>query len=407
MRFVTLFFKVLASTSFFLVLVEIGLRVVPTAIPTRVLMYFEPELRATAATGRFSTRRDVIELKRDDGGPILRIWKPFTRKPYDFQDYGAVQEVLADEKGFCNPPGSYEATPTIDILALGDSFTWCHAVLPEDGWPVLVGKLTGSSSYNLGKGGIGLYEEIQILKQFGLSRMPKIVVLNIYEGNDVRDAIAYHRSLGGKSELDDVPAQAWQSGFLGRKSYAYNFIRGGTGYLLERGNFKWASSDIDFRFRVGAGENTVLFNEGQGATDEVDCAKKIRAGEFHFNIFDRGLKEFVRLAQAHNFVPVIAYTPLVTTVYAPVDSLDPALSDLLSWFSKAQREYFAAKSQELGFTFIDLTPALQQAAASSEVTPKTLLYFPTTIHYTKLGHAVVAKALAAQIRQLPGLNFTS
>ena len=43
----------------------------------------------------------------------------------------------------------------------------------------------------MGVGGIGPYEYVQVLKQFGLQRRPRIVIMNIYEGNDLRDTLRY------------------------------------------------------------------------------------------------------------------------------------------------------------------------------------------------------------------------
>jgi hypothetical protein len=49
------------------------------------------------------------------------------------------------------------------------------------------------------------------------------------------------------------------------------------------------------------------------------------------------------------------------------------------------------KGRELGFAFLDLTPHLARAA---EIHRTELLYFPTTLHYTALGHDVVARVIA-------------
>jgi hypothetical protein len=64
----------------------------------------------------------------------------------------------------------------------------------------------------------------------------------------------------------------------------------------------------------------------------------------------------------------------------------------MPWFSQAQRDFLRSKGEVLGYRFVDLTPALQQAA--SEHGGRALLYFPTNVHLSQLGNDVVAKALA-------------
>ena len=43
-----------------------------------------------------------------------------------------------------------------------------------------IGRPTGLSVYNLGKGGIGPYEYLQIFLHFGLPKHPRIVVMSIW-----------------------------------------------------------------------------------------------------------------------------------------------------------------------------------------------------------------------------------
>ena len=370
----------------------------PTLIPTKALLYFEPTLRSRLAKGRFSTRNETLALVRDDGGPPLRIWKPYTTKVYPFQDYGVVPVVTADEMGFGNPPGSYAKTPSLDILALGDSFTWCHAVRPQDTWAVQLGALTGRSSYNLGKGGIGLYEEIQILKQFGLSRSPQIVIVNVYEGNDIRDADHYHQYRGGGQDSASVARRQWHGSVWGHHSYIYNLIAGGRDALVTRAERKADEARVDFRFQIGPPHRAIQFNRGQGSLDEVVYAQRVRAGRIRFELFDEALQTLVTLAAAHDFQLIVAYTPTAYIVYAPVTFKDPDLNDLFTWFSDQQRAYFAKKGKELGYLFIDLTPSLR--AAAIEIDPSRLLYYPSSLHYTARGHQIVAGTLATALQQL-------
>jgi hypothetical protein len=384
----------------FAVVLEVALRVAPVLIPTHALLHFEPELRSRIAKGRFSTRDETVVLERDDGGPEMRIYRPFTEIPYRIEDPGSVKVVSTDEIGFCNPPGSYDATPTIELVSIGDSFTWCHAIEREKAWALRVGALTGMTTYNLGKGGQGPYEYLQILKRFGLQRSPRAVILNVFEGNDLRDALEFHRFRTRRESAEPGSVAAgWRAIWPARSSYSFNLVCGGVEYLVERRTLARDKEAIDFRYRVGTPERSVLFNRNQMDRDEVLCARRLRSREVNLNVFDEALETFVRLGREHGFEPIVAYTPAAHTVYrGQVIFNDRSLADELERFSDEQRRYFASMSVELGYHYVDLTPHLRAAMSGFE--PEELLYYPTTLHYSPLGHEVVARALAEALARI-------
>jgi hypothetical protein len=384
--------KILLGLTIGFGVLEVALRILPIAIPTRVLQYLEPEIRVRAAKGRFATSSEMVPVERDDGGPVLRVWKPHAKVRYPWlDDYGAVRELEMDAQGFANPPGRYG--DRIDILAIGDSFTFAHAIQPKDAWAIRLGDRLGRTSYNLGLAGNGLYEYLQFLKRFGLSREPKVVVLNVYEGNDLRDAVAFHRAVAGHGNMDELPPEPWHGSFLARHSYAYNFVRGTISYLSDRSEQRDAEEAIDFRFQIGP----VPMNQGQGARDEPAFAIWQQEGRYPFSLFDRALEDFAALAKEHGFLPVVTYSPWAFRPYDDVEFRDPALRAKLDAFSREQRAYFERKSAELGMAFLDLEPALH--AAAGQPTKQNLLYYPTTIHYTARAHAVVAEAIAVLLEK--------
>ena len=102
------------------------------------------------------------------------------------------------------------------------------------------------------------------------------------------------------------------------------------------------------------------------------------------------------LSRAHGFTPIVSYSPSAYTAYADfVEFEDPALSDLMPWYSRTQREFFRSKAEELGYVFVDITPDLQAAARALQ--GKTLIYYPGNVHFTEAGNRVVAEALAPVI----------
>jgi len=390
-------------------MIEIALRVLPGAIPLGLLKKYEAAMRLEIAQRRgLPNLSQVWALPRDDRGPELRLFKPFTSMELRHRDDGAIATMDLDANGFCNPlpDGGYDA-PKIDIVAIGDSFTVCTAVTPEATWTSLLSSTLGRPTYNLGRGGIGPYEYIQILKHFGLPKKPDVVVMNIYEGNDLRDAVRYwghaDPSLRGAAAPLDRRTRAPVDNVLGRHSYAYNLLA----VALAKGWREAARAldsvlgregprDVDFHYRVRLADGDVPFNETNFDSDEVDFALAVRDGRVDLGVFDAALRSFVELAEEHGFRPVVAYSPSAHTAYVEqVAFEDPAIAAPLAGYSRALRAYLARSAQDLGFLFVDATAAMQTAAAGSR--RADLLYFPTNLHYTPAGHRVLADELSRNL----------
>ncbi len=120
---------------------------------------------------------------------------------FDFKAAGEQATVRLDSQGFCNPPRDAYERPTIEWLALGDSFTECLVTDPQSTWPSQLGEIAGRSIYSLGRGGIGPYEYLQLLRHFGLPKQPRVVIMNVYEGNDLRDSLRYQETVQARRAL--------------------------------------------------------------------------------------------------------------------------------------------------------------------------------------------------------------
>lgn len=380
-------------------LLEITLRLFPALIPHPLLYFFEPDLRAEIAQGKLPTVNDTVLLDRDDGGFPLRVWKPGVSIKHDFDDPGTVKEVRMDAQGFCNPPPANSTSLLApDLISIGDSFTWCMSVEPSDTWTSQLAGLTGFSTYNLGKDGIGLYEYLQILKQFGLQQSPRYVVMNVYEGNDLRDAQKYAsyytrydrgEATEQKADIADVIYRFFDEGELRRHSYVVNLLASLVTYTSRS-----LTPKPDFRYQISTQGTSIVFNPENSDADEVKSARRLDAQEIDLGVFDVALESFAALSVEHGFIPIITYSPSAYTVYREyVTFSDPGLFELMDRYSRRQRTYFVEKTGELGIQFLDLTLTLQ-AVAPHHLSPENLLYYPTNLHYTRWGHLAVANALA-------------
>jgi hypothetical protein len=400
-RLFTFSFKLFTSLLLTLFLLEIGLRLFPGVIPLDLLVLFAEKPRAEIAHGQgLLTRQDTVLLNRDDGGPPLRIPKPFTNISFR-PAADLIIQIRLDEVGFCNPAGDYQR-PQIDIITLGDSFATCQAVYPHETWTTQLGLLTGYSTYNLGRAGVGIQEYLQIFKKFGLQKSPRLVIMNIYEGNDLRDARKYFDHRQGKPE--ETEPEPVRETFLRRYSYAANLISA----LVTYGNisFPQLTGDVikqnrNYRYQlVFPGNISIPFHDLN--TEEAKQARDLRARqveiEVHLMIVET-LKAFVELAKSHNFIPIVTYIPAASTAYeANAVYENPEFSELIPWFSREQRSFFDQQDDKLGYIFIDLTSAIQAAARSYG--SNRLLYYQHDIHLTPTGHVVIAKALSQRLQEL-------
>jgi hypothetical protein len=389
-----------------LVGVEAGLRFAPSIIPLNLLINFSPDTRAAIAERRnLATERHTVEVARDDGGPPLRVFPPHQQVGKLFADQHAVASVMTDETGFCNVPLADGARRQAEFVAVGDSFTWCTGVRPEDAWVSRLGQITDLNGYNLGRGGVGVHEYLQILITYGLQLQPDVVLLNYYDGNDLRDALVYQEYRDGRrdpateakpgviSKIKQTVQGIFDTTLVGR-SYAANLaLASAIEVYLTIKDLRGVEERINFRYAFRFPDGPIGFNRENTDLDEVEHARALRDGKISLAVVEEGLERFVALAKRHGFAPVVLYTPSAYTAYGDyVEFEDPALAALMPWFSRAQRDFLRAKGEALGYRFVDLTPALRQAA--SEHGGQTLLYFPTNVHLSQLGNEVVARALA-------------
>ena len=103
-------------------------------------------------------------------------------------------EVAVDRAGFCNP----SVPKKTDILTLGDSFTMCADVDFRQGWVSHLSRETGLSVYNLGVGGYGPSQELEIYRRYGETGNPWGVIAGIYGINELVDEEQYAQFLDSR-----------------------------------------------------------------------------------------------------------------------------------------------------------------------------------------------------------------
>lgn len=391
---------VLITCVFTLGIAEVALRISPSLIGIALLERFPPSLAREIATELgFSTqanRRLIASADRHDKGPTFFTYAPNQSyfSPVDDADKaaGATDLLTTDALGFCNPPG-LAAGGKVDVLVIAGSLPNCAGTTAEQNFNVPLAAITGLSAYNMAVPRVGPHEYLETLRRFGLPLKPRIVLMAISEGNDLRDVHRFAEYLAGRRDDDDSASEESPGGILG-SSYALSFLK--AGFEMAERQLKRLFVEPDFRYSVKAGGARVPMNIANADLSELSYAKRLAEGSVAPDLFAPSMQEFVALGKEHGFVPLVVLVPAAYSAYADsVEYADPDIAGLMRTYSDAQRAWFRDNAAKLGYAYVDATPAMRKAAADG-----VLLFFPANVHLTAEGHRILAEAVAPAVEAL-------
>lgn len=223
-----------------LAMVELLLRLFPEQLPPEVATGAGITTQSTIGVERF--RRAWLGSLIAD--PELGIR---TANNLDIQIDGHPDfsfHIETDEQGFRNR----HSRGPVDIVAIGDSFTFGYGVDDDKAWPSLLERETGMLVANLGQTGYGPQAELQVLEQVGLPLQPKLVIWQFF-ANDFHDAAKFQewqragkpnlfqwgaeRSASMQAERDSRSALAGVRGFLHNNVVSYELVK----YVLGLGAY--------------------------------------------------------------------------------------------------------------------------------------------------------------------------
>jgi hypothetical protein len=391
-----------------LLLAEVALRVFPSLISVPLLANFPDQLRHDIAERlNYANAKGyfIPTEQRTDHGPSIYLPAPNStgispRDPADLAA-GATESELMDAKGFCNPPAKAER-PGVDVVVLGDSFVYCTGVDAADTSTSYLEDMSHLTTYSLGAGGKGPYEYVELLRHFGLALKPRVVIFNVYEGNDLQDAISYEKFLktgrdqhAKRDDIEDVLSH----------SYAVSLIYA-SGEWLFSDEITWlldSDRSINYRYSARSQGRLITLNESNRGRGQVKTAKKLKNGQISLDLWAPPLAAFKELSVSNGFIGIVSYTPAMHTAYAHTAVFeDPVSGDLVRTMSRMQRDWLSKKSAELGLLYVDLTPAFQKAANEGPLT-----HFPVNVHLTAYGHRVSATEWASIISKALSTTATS
>ena len=317
-----------------------------------------------------------------------------------------------DERGYRGRSGEGKRT----ILFLGDSFVHSGRFATEDIWCARAARQVGASCVNLGLFGYGVPQEARVLEREIDHYRPDLVVLAVFEGNDLKDAAewsAWRQSGMSWFEFQAVDAEWWErSPALCGLELAWLKLAAAAPEAREprplplqpyRGSI--CGREVVMAFMppyldmLAASPGAVQAHPGWPATRE-------------------GVERCMRLCEARGASFVVALLPSKPSVYAwhvlpevsPEDAMratlrEPDLAAGAGWLADARRwrnafmDVLRETCEEEGIPCLDLRPPFFEAAERG--LPPT--YFSFDSHWNVAGHALAASATANFLAARPEL----
>jgi hypothetical protein len=289
------------------------------------------------------------------------------------------------------------------VLVVGDSFVEAAQVAEDETFvhrlaASLEGQVAGKriEVLNAGIGGWGTGQEMLYLEQEGLKLQPDLVLLVLYDGNDLANnsprlerqdvlEIAYkpYWELDGQGGLRELPFRQrepdpsdrwlWP---LRRASVLFNFAESG---FFDK--FKYRDLDIVGN-QSDVGKPVLL------ADYPPDWEEAWQVTEL---LLDRAAKDVT--ASGGTFAVVLAPSTFQVVNEDWRDLVKNGRRPQSAWDRERPNKVLAEIAARRGFRLIDLMPALRDADDDG-----SSLYFDRDKHWTARGHEVVAAELSRQLR---------
>jgi hypothetical protein len=276
--------------------------------------------------------------------------------------------------------------PPFDLVALGDSFTYCDDISPEGCWLRLLGDKTGLSVGDLGVPGYSTMAQARMLERYGAPLHPRIVLMTVF-ANDFRDNEQFEQWL--RSGSDDFPkwlGQKRQRGAVGntlaRHSVVFRiFLAVRRAGSLQMEKYKDGTLDLAFSF------DPWWIKLSKHAEDSAG-----------FRLMQQALLAMQAQAEQMGAQLVVLLLPTKEEVYW----------DIARQYVKEDvdidhpRAVVRAFCEEKGLKFCDFTDGLRAEAHKGRQ-----LYLRVSGHWNEAGHAFMAAATARCLRAQKVMDLTT
>ena len=304
---------------------------------------------------------------------------------------------------------------SVDVVAIGDSHTFGNTAKMDESWPIVLGRLTHKSVYNMALGGYGPNQYYYLFKTKALPLKPKLIVCGLYMGDDFENAYKITYGLDYWSYLRELPAEkvnfdiwehaadpTWQKGirnWLSCHSVVYQLVVHGPILGRVQGNVQ-----VENASRLYNNATALILK------DKNICEAFVPTGIFNrldqtspgvqegMRITFKLLDEMNRQCRVNNIEFVVAVIPTKETVFSDYVEHNSALplSDVLDKVianERIARQKLFDFFDTSGIHYVDTLPALKQSVQHELYTHNA-----QDIHPNKNGYRVIAEAMSQYLK---------
>ena len=266
----------------------------------------------------------------------------------------------------------------VDIITVGDSLTYGLTVNDEQAWSVLLDQaLAPRRVLNLGVLGAAPQQYLRVYETFGAKLSPKVLLVGLYLGNDLADAVNFDSWL--KAESHEGYMEWWLkkvrsgvSGWLHQNSYLYALLH-----------------DLRASYQSG------LFLQGKTVHlidgSRMQLVPRQLANQAHldhprqpaFALVLKTMEDIQALATQQQIHCLVLFFPSKEEVYLPV--IGEAAADLAA--------PFLPELEKRGIAYLDLGPHFRQRATAGET-----LFWEVDGHPNARGNALIAEVVLAHLQ---------
>lgn len=343
-----------------------------------------------ALTGFIDYRQVFIPKGVGLTGPHNRIYEPggFFHRPANDQysevrpgdsvlTLGAQTDRLYEADYTYDQNGFRNSTPIAnpDLLLVGDSFIEGYKV----GQDVTVTEqiMAGSdhTAISLAQSDYSLYHGLSAMLHYLEDYSPKVVVWFLFEGNDLPYFPISHEQFVSRSAASAGPARFSERSFFGSLSSSLASWSSLAARNLQQDNYARTRSG-NFPDAAWSEETAMYFDYGppERAEARLPYLKDL-------------LVQGDALVRENGGTLLVAHIPMKVDVYRDLLAF-PDDSVVQDWVPLELATTLQTWADGNGVNYMDLTPALQRAAADG-----TLVYFLDDEHWTPEGHQIVARTV--------------
>lgn len=387
---------ILISLILFFTSLEIFLRLNPNFINFRIINFFpETNVKKKLLINLYPSY-DAKTFKKKIGNYYFSLYKETYFHPTPKEDLliGA-KNFMFYKNGFCNE--TYDLDNE-HIISVGDSFTYCTQLTPNDSWIKNIFKnLDKKKAINMGLPGIGPDQYNEILRGTA-NKNTKLIIYAYYEGNDLRDMLKSF-NLNKNEDKKNLLTENNKLKFYIKKIFG-EFYSINYALALYRVNFLY-KKNINFKYTRISSNQT--FNFGNSDLDEVEHAKFINP-KFNknsknnivifSNLLSKNFFEATEIARINKSIIVFIYIPSAYTAFGnDVKFHDQDVGKLVKNYSLISQKIFSDTCKNYKLYCINAVTSFINYNQKNQIPS----HFPWNVHLTKNGHKIISKEIKSYI----------